>query len=153
MKAETVRFGEIEIADEKILVFSEGIPGFEQCHLFALITTPETEPFLWLQSLEQTEVSLPLLNPFRIFPEYAPSVPESSLHEIGNPTDEDILLLTVAVIPKDTEKMTTNLASPLLINAVSNQGRQIILEGNEYQIRQPIFDAVQALLSSTEGGE
>ncbi|MCL2030228.1 MAG: flagellar assembly protein FliW [Oscillospiraceae bacterium] len=151
MKINTARFGEIDIADEKIITFREGIPSFEDCRSFALITAEETEPFLWLQSLDMPEIALALVNPFRLFSGYAPRVPEAALADIELESDEDVLLLTVAVIPARPQSMTTNLVSPVLINARRNLGRQVILEGGDYLVRQPIFEAVRAILSGGEG--
>jgi flagellar assembly factor FliW len=151
----TVRFGEIEIAEEKVLNFEDGLPGFDNCFRFTIISSEETDPFLWLQSLEEPDVALAVINPFRLFPDYAPVVNETDLAKIGNPSDEDILALTVAVIPVKYENMTTNLISPILINLKSNQARQIIMENSNYQVKQPIFEEVQQLLTEadeTEGG-
>ncbi|MCL2002601.1 MAG: flagellar assembly protein FliW [Oscillospiraceae bacterium] len=155
MNINTVRFGEIEIAEEKILHFEGGLPGFDNCFRFTIISSEETEPFLWLQSLEEPDVALAVVNPFRLFPDYAPVVNETDLEKLGSPADEDILALTVAVIPVKYEHMTTNLISPILINLKSNQARQIIMENSDYQVKQPIFDEVQRLLieaDETEGG-
>ncbi len=147
MRINTSRFGEIDIADEKIIAFHNGIPGFEHCKHFALITSEETEPFHWLQAMEEPDIAIAVINPFRLFPEYSPQVPESALSDIGKPQDEDIVVLTVAVIPPEVTRMTTNLVSPILINSRVNAGRQVILEGSDFQIRQPIFEAVQTLLN------
>lgn len=152
MTINTSRFGEIDIAGEKIISFKEGIPGFENCKSFALITTEETDPFHWLQAIEEPEIALAVINPFRIFPDYAPRVPEAHIQDIGGPSDEDILLLTVAVVPRDVTNMTTNLVSPILINSVDNLGKQVILENSEYLIRQPIFDLVKELVNGGDEG-
>jgi flagellar assembly factor FliW len=152
----TARFGEIDIAEEKILNFEGGLPGFDSCYRFTIISSEETDPFLWLQSLEEPDVALAVINPFRLIPDYSPVVNETDLNLIGNPADEDILALTVAVIPVKYENMTTNLISPILINLRSNQARQIIMENSDYQVKHPIYEAVQRLLSDelgeTEGG-
>ncbi|MDR1736324.1 MAG: flagellar assembly protein FliW [Oscillospiraceae bacterium] len=153
MKVSTARFGEISIADEKIIAFKDGIPSFEECRDFALITTEETEPFLWLQSLDMPEIALAVINPFRLFPDYSPRVPEAALADIGSPRDEDVLLLTVAVIPREPESMTTNLVSPILINAQANLGKQVIIDGGDYQIRQPIYDLVKNILLEQSDAE
>lgn len=147
MRISTSRFGEIDVADEKIIEFRQGLPGFENCKHFALISSEDTEPFHWLQAVEEPDIALAVINPFSLFPEYSPRVPEAALADIGSPPDEDILLLTVAVIPREPVRMTTNLVSPILINAKSNAGCQVILEGSEYQIRQPIFEPVRNMLN------
>ena len=150
MTINTIRFGEIDIAEEKILNFVNGLPGFSNCFRFTIISSEETDPFLWLQSLEEPDVALAVINPFRLFPDYVPVVNETDLDVIGNPSDEDVLALTVAVIPVKYENMTTNLLSPILINLQNNQARQIIMENSGYQVRQPIFDQVQQLLTGQE---
>ena len=154
MKINTVRFGEIDIAEEKVLTFEYGIPPFDNCTRFTIINSEETEPFLWLQSLDELDVSLAVVNPFRLFPDYSPIVNGADLERIGSPSDEDILVLTVAVIPRKYENMTTNLLSPILINPHNNSAQQIIMENSEYTIKQPIYEQVLALLNSdeSEGG-
>jgi len=146
MKVNTLRFGEIDIADEKILTFAHGIPPFDECTRYTLINSEETAPFLWLQSLDDPELALSVINPFRLFPDYAPAVSDDVLETIGDPPHQDILVLTVSVITKDYEKMFTNLVSPILINPHNNQARQIIMENSPYLTKQPIYEQVQAIV-------
>jgi len=154
MKINTIRFGEIDIAEEKILTFDKGMPGFDGCYRFTIISSEDTDPFLWLQSLEEPDVALAVINPFRLFPDYTPIVNENDLESLGNPSDEDVLALTVAVIPVKYELMTSNLAAPILINLKNNKAHQVLMENSTYQVRQPIFELVQKILESeeTEGG-
>ncbi|MDR1692667.1 MAG: flagellar assembly protein FliW [Oscillospiraceae bacterium] len=156
MRIDTVRFGEIDIAEEKILTFEGGLAPFYSSNRFTIISSEETEPFLWLQSLDEPDVALAVVNPFRLFPDYAPVVNESDLDKIGDPADEDILVLTVAVIPHKYENMTTNLVSPILINSQNNRARQSVMENTGYVVKQPIFQEVQNLLygleTDSEGG-
>jgi flagellar assembly factor FliW len=154
MKINTIRFGEIDIAEEKILTFEKGLPGFDGCFRFTIISSEETDPFLWLQCIEEPDVALAVINPFRLFPDYAPIVNETDLERLGDPADEDVLALTVAVIPVKYELMTSNLAAPILINLKNNKAHQVIMENSSYQVRQPIFEMVQRILESegTEGG-
>ena len=147
MRINTSRFGEIDIADEKLIEFADGIPGFDGTKQFALISSEDTEPFHWLQAVDEPDISLCVINPFSVVPDYAPRVPEALLAEIGSPINDDVLLLTVAVIPAETARMTTNLMSPILINAKNNQAKQVILEDGEYPVRRPIYEAVCALLN------
>ena len=146
MKVDTLRFGEIDISDDKIIVFENGIPPFEDSTKYTLINSEETEPFLWLQSLDEPNLALAVINPFRLFPDYAPAVSDDILETIGNPPHEDILVLTVCVILKDYEKMFTNLVSPILINPSNNQARQVIMENSPYMTKHPIYERVQALV-------
>lgn len=151
MKIHTSRFGDIDIDNEKLITFQEGILGFEEYSDFALITSEDTDPFMWLQAVEEPDLALSVLNPFKLFGDYKPMVPESALADIGKPTDEDIILLAVSVIPKDALRMTANLVSPILINARTNLARQVVLENSPYMVRQPIYEAIHNLVNGGEG--
>lgn len=159
MKINTTRFGEIEIAEEKIILFQGGLPPFDDCVRFSLINSEETDPFLWLQSVDEPALALAVVNPFRLFPDYTPAVTDDILDSIGNPPDEDILILSVAVITRDYQKMFANLVSPILINPHNNSARQVIMENSPYLTKTPIYEQVQALVmggtvnagSDTEG--
>ncbi len=150
MQISTTRFGDISISDEKLINMSDGLPGLEDFRRFALLSTEETEPFHWLQSLDAPDVSLAVINPYLLFPDYRPAVPEEALGQLGVEGTEEVLVLTVAVIPRDFENMTTNLLAPILINTKNNAGRQVILDSGDYDLRHPIFEKVRKLVS--EGG-
>ncbi|GHV33569.1 hypothetical protein FACS18949_07860 [Clostridia bacterium] len=145
MKLNTTRFGDIDIAEEKIVHFADGLPGLEDLKRYALITTEETEPFHWFQSIDARDIALAVIDPYRLFPKYAIKLPETVLEELdlGDGSGENLLVLTVAVVPQDFRAMTTNLVSPIIINSEKNLGRQVILENSDYLIRQPIYDLLQ----------
>ena len=146
MKINTLRFGEIEISEEKILNFDHGLPPFDHCLRFTLINSEETEPFFWLQSVEEPDLALAVVNPFRLFPDYTPAVADEVLDALGNPPDEDILILTVAVITRDYQNMFANLVSPILVNPHNNRARQVIMDNSPYLTKTPIYDEVQAIV-------
>jgi len=146
MKINTLRFGEIEIAEEKILNFEHGLPPFDHCQKFTLVNSEETDPFLWLQSVDEPELALAVVNPFRLFPDYTPAVTDDILDALGNPPDEDILILTVAVITREYQNMFTNLVSPILVNPHNNRARQVIMDNSPYLTKTPIYNEVQAVV-------
>lgn len=51
-RALTSQFGTIEYAEEAVLVFPAGLPGFEFCRRFVLLEQPALSPLVHLQSLE-----------------------------------------------------------------------------------------------------
>ena len=65
----TARFGEIEIEEEKIIMFSAGIPAFEEEQEFVIIPYDEESPFVFLQSLKTEELAFLMTSPFVFFPE------------------------------------------------------------------------------------
>jgi len=146
MRISTTRFGNINITPAKIITMPDGLPGLESLKRYALLSTEETEPFHWLQSLDAADVSLAVLNPYLLFSDYKPMVPEDVFEQLGADNTEEVLVLTVAVIPPDYRSMTTNLLAPVLINTKNNVGKQIILESSDYDLRHPIFDKIRKLV-------
>ena len=146
MRISTTRFGDINIAPGKIITMPEGLPGLDAFKRYALLSTEETDPFHWLQALDAADVSLAVINPYLLMPEYKPMVPEEVFEQLGAGNTEDVLVLTVAVIPREFRNMTTNLLAPILINTKNNVGKQVILDNSEYALRHPIFDRIRKLV-------
>lgn len=143
MNIETYRFGRVTIDPKSIIEFQEGILGFEDLKRFAIILYESTEPIQWLQAVDDPMISLPIINPFLIKPDYELDVDDAELHSIGMPTIEEILIVNVLVLPDDIQKATINLMAPILINLRTMQGRQIVMEyGQGNAMRYPAFQAL-----------
>ena len=56
-KVNTVRFGEIEVEEEKVVHFKNGIPAFEDEHEFLIIPYDEESPYYFMQSLKTPELA------------------------------------------------------------------------------------------------
>lgn len=75
MKFNTRLFGEVDIAEDKVLCFDNGIIGLENLKKFTLIYDSEKEEagrIIWLQSLEEEAYALPVLNPNNVIKDYNP---------------------------------------------------------------------------------
>jgi flagellar assembly factor FliW len=142
MSFQTRLFGTIDVPEERVIRFKDGIPGLECMRRSILIRDEKTLPFYWLQSLEDGDTYLPVISPFIIDETYTASVEDNALEEVELVREEDLLVVVVAVIPQEVTKMTANMAAPLIINISKNAGKQIILDKPEWQMRQPIYDAV-----------
>ncbi len=148
MKAETKFFGTIDIDDDKIIHFPNGIIGFEYLKNFALIFDSEREEpskISWLQSMEEPLMVLPVINPIDITEAYNPFIEDELMKNIGNPADEDILILVSMSIPSDLTKMTANLKGPFIINTVDRKAMQVIVENPEYEVKYNVYDAIERL--------
>ncbi len=151
MIIDTIRFGKTKVRDESVLTFAEGLLGFEECKRFAIIVCEETEPIQWLQSVDDPAVSLPIINPFIIKPDYELDVDDAELRSIDTPAQADILVINVMVVPQDLKAATVNLCAPILINMKANKARQIVMEyGSGNAIRYPAFEALVAYYKAME---
>ncbi|MDD6234126.1 MAG: flagellar assembly protein FliW [Lachnospiraceae bacterium] len=142
-------FGEIDIEDDKIIDFKNGIIGFEEYHKYALIFDAEKESsksIMWLQSMEEPQLAFPVADPTHIYNGYNPVVEDEWLESIGGiDKPEDVFVLVVLTVPSDLTKMTANLKAPLVINTDTRKGCQIIVNNEEYQVRYNVYDYVQGL--------
>lgn len=148
MVAETKFFGTIDIEDDKIINFPNGIIGFENLTKFALIYDSEREErskISWLQSMEEPLMVLPVINPLDLMEAYTPTIEDELMKNIGNPADADLLIFVTLSIPSDIEKMTANLKAPLIVNTVERKAMQVIVENQEYPVKFNAYEAIQAM--------
>jgi flagellar assembly factor FliW len=134
------RFGDIEITDEDIVNFPEGLIGFPNSRRYVLLSAKPGSPFRWLQSLDEPALAFLCTDPAHYLPEYTPTISERHARDLKMTEDTARILLCTAAIPKGRpEDMTLNLAGPIVINAEVRQGRQIVLEDGAYTIRHRVF--------------
>lgn len=142
MQITTKVFGEITIDDEKIINFPNGIIGFPELTDFALIHDEEkgTDTIHWLQSLQEPAFAMPVMDPLIVCPDYNPEVDDELLNNIGEIVPEELLVMVTVTVPKDIKNMTVNLKGPMVINAAQRKATQVIVEGDEYQVKFPIYE-------------
>ena len=70
MKIKSTRFGELDVAENDVIHFSQGLPGFPEEYHFALLPQGEESPFFFLQSTQDPNLTFLLVDPFAFFAEY-----------------------------------------------------------------------------------
>ncbi len=153
MKITTRVFGEIEIDDSKIIHFPSGIIGFPEMTDFALVFDEEKgkdTPIRWLQSLQEAEFAMPVMDPLLVAKDYNPEVEDDHLIPLGEMNAEDTLVLVTVTVPKDLSKMSVNLQAPIVINADSKKATQIIVNAEKYPIKYYIYDILKELKKEGE---
>lgn len=146
MRIETKIFGEIDIDDEKILHFTNGIIGFPDLKDFALMYDAEKgekSNIRWLQSLQEPAFAMPVLDPLAVKPDYNPEVEDELLKPIGELDPDEMLVLVTLTVPKDITKMSVNLCAPIVIHTESRKACQIIVDDEKYPVKYMIYDVLQ----------
>lgn len=151
MVVETKCFGTVEIDDSKIITFEGGILGFENYQKYTLIydSVKNKKTIMWLQSVEEKSLALPVIDPMIVDDKYSPVVEDSLLDAIGGVDENNMLILTVLTVPSDITKMTVNLKAPVVINTDTCKGVQLVAENEDYKVRQPVY----AMLKARKDGE
>ena len=153
MLLNTKHFGEIEIDENKIITFKEGIPGFEDSKRYiVLYNGDESSPFRWLQAVDDGHLAFAVINPFMILGDYDIEVPEDVVSNLNIENIEDLLILSIVVIPEDHTKMTMNLKAPVIINQKNNCGMQVVLDTDMYSVRHYIIEELRRQEVNTGAG-
>ncbi len=145
MKLTTRIFGEVEIEDSKIISFPNGIIGFPDLKRFTLMhdEEQETNTIKWLQSVEEPGFAMPVIDPLLVCSDYNPQVDKTELSEIGELSDDDLLVLVTVTVPHDLKKMTVNLKGPFIINVKDMMATQTIVDNDDYPVKFPIYEILQ----------
>jgi flagellar assembly factor FliW len=136
VKVATTRFGEVEVPDDRVLVFPEGLPGYEgkQYALFERAETPAVE---WLQSVSDPSVALMVLDPTRFDLGYEPKPKPAELTPIdGDAENADIACRVVIRSAEQPGHAYLNLFAPILINFSKSLAMQVPLVGSGYAVRE-----------------
>lgn len=142
----TKHFGTVYYADEDVIHFIHGLPGFEDNKDFLLIHHEENSPFFWLQAIDPPEIALLVAEPWDYIQNYEFGFDEKEHKELKiKENGENILILNVVVIPEDYRKMTMNLLAPIVINTDEKLGKQIILDKEDYPIKYYLFSQEENL--------
>ena len=151
MQILTKLFGEIIIDDDKIIKFPNGIIGFPDLTEFTLVHDEEkgAESIHWLQSIQEPAFAMPVMDPLIVCPDYNPEVDDELLDILGKIVPEELLVLVTVTVPKDLTQMSVNLKGPIVVNAAEKKALQIIVEGDDYQVKFPIYD----ILNQKKAGE
>ena len=140
MKINTVRFGEIEIEENRIFDFTLPIIGFNELKKFALIDLNKDSFFKWLQSVEDPSLAFPVVSVFSMNVDYSIDLSDDVVDKLKINNAESLLVLNIASIPQEDPQSTTiNLLAPLVFNLDSQLAGQIILSGSGYDVSFPLF--------------
>ena len=146
MLVKTRYFGEINLTDEKIITLDRGLMGFEDFKQYTLLYDCEKEGgtnIQWFQSIEEPTLALPVINPRSVKEDYNPVVEDELLKGIGEITEENLVILLTMTVPEDIEQMSVNLKAPIIINADTRKGVQLIVENQDYEVKYKIYDALK----------
>lgn len=132
------RFGELEIEEDRVLQFDDGLLGFPEAKRFAMLDTHDTGVYFWLQSLDDPGLAFLSVVPWSFFPDYEPHLPEGEQASLGLRSASEAIVLCLLTVQRDQEAITANLLGPLVVNGTTRKGRQVVLAESGYPVRAPL---------------
>lgn len=139
MKINTSRFGEIELPDDTLITFPKGVVGFPEARGFVLFDCSDDGIFKWMQSVDVQELAFVICEASLVLPNYQIICGKSEQEMLKLSRAEDAavcLILAIGANPADT---TANLLGPIVMNAESRLGMQMVLVNPDYSTRHKIF--------------
>ncbi len=128
-------------AEQWEVSFVDGLLGLPHCRRFVLAPYTPTDnsasPFFLLQCQDDTSVSLPLLDPRLVLPEYRLPMVADVLAYLKANTIEDLSILAILTLRDQVEHITMNLQGPLVMNLHARLGLQLVVE--QFPVRYPLF--------------
>ena len=132
----STRFGDVELPDETVVEFPSGLIGLRG-HRYALLPHGPDGVFVWLHSMEDPDLALPITRPWGFFPSYEVELSDSEAERIGvsDPAEAEVYVTVRAA--EEAENFSANLRAPIII--ANGRGFQVINEADDAPVRAPLF--------------
>lgn len=130
-------FGSIDYREPDLFHFPSGLPAFEGCHDFLLLSREEYAPYLVLHCVDNPELRFACLLATALAPGYSlEAVREELLAEGFEPAPEQWICLALVTF-RAGESPTANLLSPIVLSPGTRKGLQVILPSG-YPLRHAV---------------
>jgi flagellar assembly factor FliW len=135
MQWSSTRFGRLEIPDDAVVEFPSGLVGLGGAR-FTLLARSDDAAFLWLQSLDDADLALPVVNPWEFFDEYALELTQADADRAGLGDRVDGTVLVTVRAAETGGGFSANLRAPIVI--VGSVGHQLINQADDAPVRAPL---------------
>ncbi len=134
--------GEIEISEEAVLHFPDGLLGFEDLKRYILAEVNEFLPFLWLVSVDEPEVGFGLADPGLFYaPHYDLHLSDGDKDVLELAARDTISVFVIVSISDGGRRITANLKGPVVLNTRNRIGKQVVVYSPGYSVRQALLTA------------
>lgn len=128
----STKFGPIDVNLEDVIDFSNGLSGFLGCTQFILVEIENITPFRVLQSLDDPEVTLIVLDPSIARYYYMAVVTLDDLKLVNTERVGNVKTYSIVTMNRDICKITINLREPLIVNFEEGLGYQLAMLDTSY---------------------
>jgi flagellar assembly factor FliW len=137
MQVRTTRFGNVEIAEDRVITFPKGLLGFGQHRRYCLLEPAEESCFFWLQSLDDESLAFVVTDPSFFVPDYSVPIRAEQMGDLGMSKLEEAQVFVI--VNKVDQTLTGNLQGPLVINTITRTAEQFVLAEKRWTTRHPLI--------------
>ena len=141
----TARFGDVSVRETSVIAFPDGLIGLGGSR-YALLSTDPDSPFMWLQSLENPGIALPVCNPHRFFGDFTVELSDDEAAHLsltGTPEADVLVTITASATLRE---FTANLKAPILVR--DGQAHQVINQARSARVKTPLFTSEDSRLDA-----
>jgi len=144
---ESSRFGPLQVEPEDVIDFPLGMIGLPG-HRYTLLDRNPGSGFLWLHSLDEPALALPVVDPRKFFTNFAVSMGDEDRERVGaSDLDAAELYITVRAA-KDPADIVVNLKAPIVI--WERVGHQVLNLSPDASLQAPLFAAGETSQDAAE---
>lgn len=132
----STRFGSFPADAGVVVTMADGLPGFEKCRRYVVVTAPAFAPFTCLQGLDEPSPSFLAIDPRLIDKKY--SIELSPVDRARLDASENAKLMWMALVRLDDDLALVNLRAPVVINSAKMTALQVIPAESEYSTEFPL---------------
>jgi len=139
MKLDTRHFGEMDVPEDHIIHFTNGLKGFEDKKNFAIVKNFDTEdpvPFFWMQSVDDPELAFVITVPFIFKPDYAFELPDETEKMLHINENSELGIYSIVTIPGAVKDFTYNLMGPIIVNYSTREADQVVLYNDNFSLQE-----------------
>ena len=148
MQVDTTRFGTLEVADDELVVFDDGLPGFRGRRTMVLLGGGElpgaehegSHSLFWLQDVTDPDLAFMTIVPWAAYPDYDIDIEPT---EVDGAEIDELCVLAIVTVRRENGgvRLTSNLLAPVVINTASKKGRQVILQNQDWPVQAPLAES------------
>ena len=135
----STRFGELEVPAEAVIEFPNGLIGLGGSR-YTLLARSDEAMFVWLHSVDDPAIAIPITNPWKFFQDYAVELSDSDQERIGIEDPATAQVYVTVRAAEAIEDFTANLRAPILL--VEGRGFQVINQAPDSPVRIPLLAGV-----------
>ena len=131
----TKKFGSLDLDADAIIVFPDGLIGFEDQRHWVLLSESDSETVGWLQSVNDPQLAFCVVTPGTFVDDYLLRIHRQQLDAL--PWSREDRALVIAIVSCQEDRLTMNLKAPVVINMDRCVGCQVVAT-DEQPIRYPL---------------
>lgn len=137
MEVRTTRFGVIDIAEDRVITFPQGILGFPGLSRYCLLQPGDDACFFWLQSTEDPNLAFVVTDPTFFEKDYSVPIRQEQMESLSLGRLEDAQVFII--VNKIDDQLTGNFQGPLIVNTVTKVAEQMVLAEKRWTTRHALM--------------